>query len=281
MLRSWVRYKKKPLRLVDAAERIGVQSVLYRRGNAAWPFLGNSFSADFVQGFDQLVMSDKYSVTITASWGASPVADIPNIGPWDKANNYYWSEVVPALVSRLRSGDWIFLVSDLALFSEQTSARSERDLSQLKEALAKFSDRLSARGIRLAVLDGVPFGRDTGCVPEAAARQWFAPLGGPCQSFSKQQILVQGERLAQVLSALDSQGKLTIINVMDVFCPTNMCTYFASNGQLLYRDVWSHPSVEAVRLSAPLIRAVFIRNDRPGALRSNGSAQQPATVPHS
>lgn len=147
--------QKKPLRRVDAAERIGVQSVLYRRGNAAWPFLGNSFSADFVQGFDQLVMSDKYSVTITASWGASPVADIPNIGPWDKANNYYWSEVVPALVSRLRSGDWIFLVSDLALFSEQTSARSERDLSQLKEALAKFSDRLSARGIRLAVLDGV------------------------------------------------------------------------------------------------------------------------------
>lgn len=245
--------------------------------------LGNSFSAAFVQGFDQLVTSDKYSVTITASWGASPVADIPNNGPWDRANNYYWSEVVPSLVSQLRVGDWVFLVSDLAVFSpEQTSASSERNLNQLKKGLAKFADRLSERGIRLAVLDGIPFGRDAGCVPEAAARQWFAPFGGPCQFFSKQQILVRGARLAQILSTLSSQGKLTLVNVMDVFCPTQMCTYFASNGQLLYRDVWSHPSVEAVRLSAPLIRAAFILNDRPGsAFRSNRSTGEPTTVPHS
>lgn len=81
--------------------------------------LGNSFSAAFVQGFDQLVTTDKYSVTITASWGASPVADIPNNGPWDKANNYYWGEVVPSLVSQLRVGDWVFLVSDLQSRSQQ------------------------------------------------------------------------------------------------------------------------------------------------------------------
>lgn len=229
--------------------------------------LGNSFSAAFVQGFDQLVTNDNYSVTITASWGASPVEGISNNGPWDKANDYYWSAVVPSLVSQLRFGDWVFLVSDLAILSpDKTSPSSERDLNELKEALAKFSDRLSEQGIGLAVLDGVPFGRNTGCVPETAARQWFAPLGGPCQFFTKQQILGRSERLDQILSVLSTQGKLTIVNVMDVFCPTNMCTYFASNGQLLYRDIWSHPSVEAVRLAAPLIRAVFVSNDRHGAL---------------
>ncbi len=73
--------------------------------------LGNSFSAAFVQAFDPLVLLDKYSVTITSSWGAPPVAEFPSGGLWDKANDYYWKSVVPYLVSRLRPGDWVFLVS--------------------------------------------------------------------------------------------------------------------------------------------------------------------------
>jgi hypothetical protein len=49
--------------------------------------LGNSFSTAFTQAFDDLVLSDGYSVTITSSWGASPVKEIPNRGSWDKSNN--------------------------------------------------------------------------------------------------------------------------------------------------------------------------------------------------
>jgi len=56
--------------------------------------LGNSFSTAFTQAFDDLVVSDGYSVTITSSWGASPVKEIPNEGTWEKANNYYWDSYV-------------------------------------------------------------------------------------------------------------------------------------------------------------------------------------------
>src|SRR5438874_1103541 len=51
--------------------------------------LGNSYSAACLQAFDQVVQSDEYSVTVTSSWGASPVAEIPDSSPWDKANDYY------------------------------------------------------------------------------------------------------------------------------------------------------------------------------------------------
>lgn len=52
-------------------------------------------------------------------------------------------------------------------------------------------------------------------------------------------------------------GKVSVVDLMDVFCPYTLCTYEASNGQILYRDEWSHPSVEAARLAAPVIRGVM------------------------
>ena len=211
-----------------------------------------------VQAFDQLVQSDKYSVTVTSSWGASPVAEIPNSSPWDKANDYYWRAVVPSLVSRLRAGDWVFLINDMAdLSPEQASDDSTQRLRELEMGLARLSDRLAERGVGLAVLHGVPFAREADCEPALAAPQWFAPFGSPCRFFSKEQTLSRRARLNQILSSLRDQGKIAIVDLIDVFCPRKTCTYQASNGQTLYRDVYSHPSVEAARLSAPLIRDVL------------------------
>jgi len=123
--------------------------------------LGNSFSSAFVQAFDDLVISDKYSVTITSAWGASPVAEIPSTGLWDRADDYYWGEVVPSMLSRLRAGDTVFLIDDLAGFSpDSTTDVSDRNLRQLSEGLDNLSHRLSERGVRLAVLSGLPFARE-------------------------------------------------------------------------------------------------------------------------
>ena len=220
--------------------------------------LGDSFSVAFVQAFDQLVLSDKYSVTITSSWGASPVPEIPNNSPWDKANNYYWDTVVPLLVSHLRAGDWVFLSSGMGRFSpERPSISLDQSLTQLHAGLTKLSDQLSERGIRLAVLHGIPFAFEANCVPEIAATQWFAPFGGPCRFFSKEQTLSRRAKLNEILSAFQNQGKLSIVDLIDVFCPRKTCTYEAVNGQILYRDERSHPSVEAARLSGPLIRDVL------------------------
>lgn len=233
--------------------------------------LGNSFAAAFVQSFDQLVQSDKYSVTLASSWDASVVPEIPNTTQWNEANDDYWDRVVPSLMSRLRPGDSVFLANDMAVFSpENPSADLEQRLTQLRTGLTKLSDRLSERGIRLVVLHGNPLAREAACAPEAAKPQWFAPFGSPCHFLPKERTLARRARLDEVLSSLRDQGKIAVVDLINIFCPGEICTYEAADGEILYRDVWSHPSVEAARLSAPVIRNV---------LTSGASTQRDAFIP--
>jgi peptidoglycan/LPS O-acetylase OafA/YrhL len=220
--------------------------------------LGNSFSTAFTQAFDDLVVLDGYSVTITSSWGASPVKEIPNNGTWDKANYYYWDSVVPSLINRLRPGDWVFLINDMAQFSPKyRTSETNKMLKQLESGLEALSGKLSARGIRLAILHGNPFAREANCQPVIASKQWFAPFGGPCQLPSRRESLLRRDNLNNVLVSLEAEGKIHIVDIFDVFCPEEQCTYNAKNGQLLYRDEFSHPSVEGVRLSSSIIRKVL------------------------
>jgi peptidoglycan/LPS O-acetylase OafA/YrhL len=215
--------------------------------------VGDSFAAAFVEAFDRLVTSDDYAVIITSTWGASQVPEVENTAAWPALNEYYWKNVIPSLISTLRPGDWVFIISDMAACSNSWLTR----LPQLELGLTNLSNTLSARGIRLAILNGLPFAREAMCDPTLAARQWFAPFGGPCHYFSKAQTLSRRARLDKVLSNLHDEGKIKIVDLMDVFCPGNLCTYEAKNGELLYRDIHSHPSDEAARLSAPIIRSVL------------------------
>jgi hypothetical protein len=59
-------------------------------------------------------------VVATASLGASPVPEIPNIGPFSKENAYYWSGVLPTLISQLNEGDIVILLNDLAGYAPAT-----------------------------------------------------------------------------------------------------------------------------------------------------------------
>jgi peptidoglycan/LPS O-acetylase OafA/YrhL len=221
--------------------------------------IGNSFSTAFTQAFDELVVSDKYSVTITSSWGASPVKGVRNKTTWDKASDYYWKNVVPALVDRLKPGDWIFLINDMSEFSPKNkTAETSEILKQLEHGLEVLSGELSTKGIRLAMLHAIPFAREANCHPVVAAKQWFSPFGNPsCTMPNRKESLLRRAPLNQVLVSLEADGKLRIVDIFDVFCPEQQCTYNAKNGQILYRDEFSHPSVESVRLSAPIIRKVL------------------------
>lgn len=220
--------------------------------------IGNSFSAAFTQAFDDLVILVGYSVTITSSWGASPVKEIPNKSPWDKANYYYWDSIVPSLINHLRPGDWVFLINDMASFSPKNrTSETNESLNQLERGLKALSDKLSARGIRLAILHGNPFAREANCQPVSASKQWFNPFGSPCQLPNRSKSLLRRDNLNKVLVSLETEGKLHIVDIFDVFCPEDQCTYNAKNGQILYRDEFSHPSVEGARLSSPIIRKVL------------------------
>jgi peptidoglycan/LPS O-acetylase OafA/YrhL len=219
---------------------------------------GDSFSAAFTQAFDDLVLLDGYSVTIVPCWSASPIKEVPNYSVRDKINNYYWDTVVPNLINQLKSGDWVFLASDMSQFSPKvkTVDTNER-LQQFESGLKLISEKLSAKGIHLAVLSGIPFAREANCPPIVAAKQWFSPFGGPCKLPNRTESLRRHASLNNMLVSLESAGKLRIVNLFDIFCGGEQCTYNATNGQFLYRDEFSHPSIEAVRLSAPMIRQVL------------------------
>jgi hypothetical protein len=215
--------------------------------------VGNSYAAAFVPAFDELVLADKFAVMITSSWGASPVPEVTNRTPWAAANDYYWKEVVPSLVARLSPGDWVFLVADLS------GLRHGPGLDQLKHGLAALSDRLQARGIHLAVLGALPLLREAACEPTIAAMtQWFTAENNPCHFYSRSETLAQLAALRDALASLQRQHKIAIIDLMEVFCPGETCTYSAKDGAVLYRDASSHVSVEAARLSAPVIRRVLL-----------------------
>jgi peptidoglycan/LPS O-acetylase OafA/YrhL len=217
--------------------------------------IGDSFSAAFVQAFDQLVLKDKYSVTITSSWGASPVKELPNNNPWSKANYYYWESVVPKLLSRLRAGDWVFMVNDMTGFSpKETSTENANKLEALRKGLEIFSNDLARREVNLAILHGNPFAREANCEPAARVKQWFTPFGVPCTFITKEETIKRRSNLHNLLTSLGNQKKITVVDLLDIFCPEEICSYQAKNGDILYRDVWSHPSIEGVRLSAPVIR---------------------------
>jgi len=224
--------------------------------------IGNSFSAAFVQSFDELVKHDNYSVTITSSWGASPVKEIPNHGSWDKANNYYWSSTVPSLSRKLRGGDWVFLINDMAEFSpSHQSNESKKTLAKINIGLQRLTNALSQNGIHVAVLHGNPFAREANCKPLNAAKQWFNGFNyKKCSLPNRKASLLRRKPLDNTLSQLEKKGYIKVIDLFDIFCPYSQCTYNAANGNILYRDEYSHPSVEAARLSSETIRKALTSN---------------------
>lgn len=230
--------------------------------------VGNSFSASFAGAFDELVARDDYAVTITSAWAASPVGNFAALGgsgPFAATNRAYWNRVVPGLVAQLRPGDWVFLVNDMVMFSPPSQGPGSRLVLQtLRVGLTDFSASLAKRGVRLAVLNGLPFAREANCHPASAVPQWFSPFGGPCLMPGRAESLQRRQPLDDLLGDLQRQGKLQVVDLFDLFCPEGACTYRARGGEILYRDEHSHPSKQAVRLAAPLIRDV-LTSPAPGA----------------
>jgi peptidoglycan/LPS O-acetylase OafA/YrhL len=251
----------------DAGKSIAIEDCTlgdFHRARHRVLVIGNSFSAAFPEAFDELITRDGYAVTITSAWAASPVATIAALGgggPFAAINEAYWNRIVPGLIAQLKPGDWVFLVNDMAMFSPpQQSPQSRLILGSLESGLTNLSGSLAAQGIHLAVLSGLPFAREANCHPASAVPQWFSPLGGPCRLPGRVESLRRRQPLSELLTRLESEGKLQVVDLFDLFCPGSACTYRGRNGELLYRDEHSHPSAAAARLAAPAIRRVLGRS---------------------
>lgn len=223
--------------------------------------VGNSVSASFVQAFDATaVLEGAYAVTITASWGASAVAGVPNATRWQRANDHYWNTVVPELSRTLRPGDILFIVADLSRFSPPAPGPDTVDLlAAYQKGIEALAASLAQRDLRLAVLGPLPFARDFNCEPILAIPQWYAPNGGPCDFMTRDETKLRAHALTEYLVGLDQQGILHLVDVFNLFCPAERCTYLAADGTVLYRDGAAHASVEAANLSEA---AIFERLSR-------------------
>jgi hypothetical protein len=216
--------------------------------------LGDSVSAAFVAGFDRLVRDRGWSVTLVSAWGASPVPEVPNRTAWSAANDDYWARVAPALVDRLRPGDSILLINDLAGYSPQTATDLSRSrLEALDRGLRRWAPELQAKGVALHVLHGYPMVRELQCDPALAVPQSFAPFGSPCRFQAKEALLSRRAPLDGLLRQLEQEGLIEVVDPFEVFCPTEVCTYQGPSGEILYRDVFSHPSIEGARAVGGLI----------------------------
>ena len=226
--------------------------------------LGNSFSAAFVEAFDQLDSgSQTVAAIVTSAFGASAVQGVANGGAWNEASAYYWSTIVPSLISQLQPGDIVLLVNYLGEFSPAVwdQAATER-LELLTAGLERFSAQLAQQDLSLAVVGPLPFAHDAVCDPSVASPQWFAPDGGPCKFISRQDTIGRMELVSRAFSGLESRRVLEVVDLFDVFCGAEICSYINDQGTILYRDVYSHPSVEAARLSRPEIERFLRRHLR-------------------
>ncbi len=227
--------------------------------------IGNSFSAAEFDMFAGAPETGLGSVTITSSWGASPVPEIPNNSNWAGANSYYWGSVIPQLVAELKPGDIVVMVNDIAELQPQTMTRADvHVLEALGSGLSHIAKEMDARGVAVVFQTIHSFIRDAECTPDMAAPQWFKAEGqSGCKYYSRDYTLKRRSALQNVL--LDIQARhhnFYVLDLIEVFCPGEVCTFTGRKGEFLYRDEWSHPSVEANYSARPVFLSLIKRIGR-------------------
>ncbi|MFM7641214.1 MAG: SGNH hydrolase domain-containing protein [Cyanobium sp.] len=78
-------------------------------------------------------------------------------------------------------------------------------------------------------------------------------LGGACLFHSKEYTTARMAPLGTILTQLERNKGLIVIDLMPLFCPQEHCTFQALDGTILYRDGNGHPSVEAALMAGELI----------------------------
>lgn len=218
--------------------------------------IGNSYAPAFAAAFD---VSDIYhgietSFILSAKFGGSPVPDIEWRSHSPEANVDYWKRVIPGVLQRLEPGDQVLIISDL----EKLAPKDESDWvvearEDLRNGLIALSDQLAKRDIGLSILGPLPFLRDAQCTPQMALRQWRSAELSLCRYYSRVDTIERFRPVTALLQSLVDAGKIHVLDLFEVFCPDEICEYTDRDGVLLYRDVYSHASLEAARRARPLV----------------------------
>ena len=219
---------------------------------------GNSFAPSFAAAYDGHAFTDgtRPAFILTAKFGGTPVPGIEWYDRNKQASDDYWERVIPGILSTLKPGDHFLIVSDLVEFSpEQQTPGQARRIAEFKAGLKKLSEQLASNGIGLSILGPMPFLRDARCTPGMAIRQLNTNSSAFCKYHSREYTLERLQPIYKMLHELESSGDIHVIEIFDAFCPGEICSYTDEDGVLLYRDIFSHASVDAARKIRPMVRA--------------------------
>jgi peptidoglycan/LPS O-acetylase OafA/YrhL len=244
----------------EVGKNIGWDTCTIRTGasnNRQRKFLviGNSYSAALFEMYSSIAEQGLGTVVATSSWGASQVAGVPNRTPWSKANDYYWTVVVPRLTARLGAGDTVLMISDNSRYViARPNAKTKADLAALQYGLLKFAGKFESRGISVYYLSQLSIMRDSRCTPDMAKRQWFERDNkGRCRFRTRDYVLSRTKPLRAVLAHVAAaRENFHVLDFFPQFCPEKTCRFSTPEGVVLFRDVWSHPSIEANLMLRPL-----------------------------
>ncbi|MDZ4063009.1 MAG: acyltransferase family protein [Brevundimonas sp.] len=224
--------------------------------------IGNSYSAAELEMYGAVPDAALGSISVTSTWGASATPSLENKSAWSKANTYYWNEVIPLLVAQLKEGDVLVMINDLSDLAPVTNTRSNQEkLDTLKGDLTHLAESLDAKGVKIIFQAGTPFLRDAQCPPDAALNQWFnfgqnTPCSYHTRTYTISRLAALNDTLIQVQR---ENANFFILDLMPVLCPEDICRFQDRNGVFLYRDIFSHPSLEAGALSHSAFLAVAKR----------------------
>ena len=81
---------------------------------------------------------------------------------------------------------------------------------------------------------------------------WHIGNEPPCTYYTKEESLERRRMYHDALLELQSKYEnFGVLDLFDVFCASDVCRFYNDKGNFLYRDEWSHPSVEATILAQP------------------------------
>ena len=157
-------------------------------------------------------------------------------------------------MEKLKEEDTVFIVS--AILPE--NYKNKNYINSLNKGLKEFSKALSERSINLLFLDAIPFNfkdkDNNACSVVTATNNWFNTLS-KCNPVykTKKTFLKERGKLTKTLKSLEEKNVLVSVDLLDIFCPGELCTFWDKEGIPMYRDR-NHPSVHAARVSSKIIK---------------------------
>jgi hypothetical protein len=166
---------------------------------------------------------------------------------WAKSNAYYWNEIVPGLLARLDEGDFVIMINDV----------NSGNVGPLGAGLSRMTEVLRQKGVHTIFQSQNPLIREAHCTPGQAQRQWFMGRESSCIYFTKAASIERRQPLQRMLEELQrANPNFHVLDLFPVLCPDDICRFYNKEGVFLYRDEFSHLSIEADYLARPLLLAV-------------------------